>query len=49
MFEWIVMGLFIGIPTLFVIGAFVAWIFQRRQDFSIEDLDEGTPRDRSAA
>ena len=47
MFEWIVMGFFIGVPVLMVLGAFVAWLHQRRQDFSLEDLDSGAPRDVS--
>ena len=45
MFEWIVMGLFIGVPILMLVGAFVAWIYQRRQDFSLEDLDVNSPHD----
>jgi H+/gluconate symporter-like permease len=39
MFEWIVMGLFIGIPLLLMVGALIAWIMQRRQTFTLEDLD----------
>lgn len=39
MFEWIVMGLFIGVPVLFVVGALVAWFRQRNQSFSLDDLE----------
>ena len=51
MFEWIVMGLFIGVPVLFVVGALVAWLYQRKQDFSLEELESNSPDmgNRSAA
>ncbi len=41
MFEWVVMGFFIGVPVLLVVGMLVAWIYHQRQDFSVEDLEEG--------
>lgn len=47
MFEWIVMGFFIGVPVLLMVGALVAWIMQRRQDFSVEELDSTTTQDIS--
>ncbi len=49
MFEWIVMGLFIGIPLLLMVGALVAWVLQRRQSFSLEDLDNPNVSDGTAA
>lgn len=45
MFEWIVMAFFIGVPVLMLVGAFVAWVHQRRQDFSLDDLDVHSPQD----
>lgn len=44
MFEWIVMGFFIGIPLLLVVGALVAWIRHQREDFTIEAGDHPNPR-----
>lgn len=41
MFEWIVMGFFIGVPALLVVGALAVWIRNQRQDFAIES-DEVT-------
>ena len=42
MFEWIVMGLFIGIPLLLMVGALVAWLVQRNQKFTIDDAEPTT-------
>ena len=42
MFEWIVMGFFIGVPLLLLVGGLIAMLYRQREDFSIEDLDGGS-------
>ncbi len=49
MFEWVVMGFFIGVPVLLVVGMAVAWWYHQRQDFSLDDLEEGDMTGGSAA
>ncbi len=43
MFEWIVMGFFIGVPLLLLIGGLLAMLYRQREDFSLEDLDGSSP------
>lgn len=44
MFEWIVMGFFIGIPLLLMVGALVAWIRRQREDFTIDSGEAPKPK-----
>lgn len=37
MFESVVMGFFIGVPLLLMLGAFIAWLYQRNQTYTLED------------
>ena len=43
MFEWIVMGFFIGGPLVLMVGALVAWLYQHRQEVQGEERGIGGP------